>query len=368
MRTLIIYHYIAHYRRPIFEELKCSETIKFDFASGSNVDFDIKVLHPNEFNYRVLSNKWLFNGKFLWQKGLFSILNKKYDHYIFLGNPYFLSTWFALILNKLRGQRSSIWTHGVTNDITGFKKLVFKILWRLSSKIFVYGNYAKKKMVAYGVKSDKIIVVYNSLDYKRQVTIRKKLTQNSTFQEYFQNNHPVVLFTGRLTKVKKLHQVLEAVKFLKNAGVQCNVVFVGDGPEKENLIRLAAKLGIESLCWFYGACYDESLIGDFYFNSRICVSPGNVGLTAMHSMVYGTPVITHSCFQDQMPEFEAIKDGVTGSFFTKNDVEDLASKIRFWLELQDSTYSNNSKEAMKIIDTLYNPINQRQIFENSLLT
>lgn len=53
---------------------------------------------------------------------------------------------------------------------------------------------------------------------------------------------------------------------------------------------------------------------EFIYNADLCVSPGNVGLTAMHSLVFGCPVITHNCFEWQMPEFEAIQPGITGDF------------------------------------------------------
>lgn len=368
MKTLIIYHYIAHYRKPIFEELQSSDMIDFQFASGVVVDSKIKVLQPDEFNYVVLDNHWFFKRRFLWQKKLLSLIKKDFDHIIFLGNPYFISTWFALIYCRLINKPVSIWSHGVTKNLNGSKLKIFKALWGLSYYIFVYGNYAKDKMISYGIKPEKIIIVYNSLDYERQVSIRRKLKTNSIFQNYFNNNHPVLIFTGRLTKIKKLHQILEALIILRSSDVFCNVLFLGEGPEKEELLKLVQSFNLEEMVWFYGACYDEKLIGDFYFNSKVCVSPGNVGLTAMHSLVYGTPVITHSNFQNQMPEFESIKDGLTGSFFIENDINDLASKIKFWIEMKPSIYENCRMEAMKKIDQTYNAKNQRRIFENILLS
>ncbi len=81
--------------------------------------------------------------------------------------------------------------------------------------------------------------------------------------------------------------------------------------------------------WLYGACYDEEIIGELIFNAQLCVSPGNVGLTAMHSLVYGTPVITHNNFSNQSPEFEAIIDGKTGSFSKKIQQRILPIKFHY---------------------------------------
>lgn len=46
----------------------------------------------------------------------------------------------------------------------------------------------------------------------------------------------------------------------------------------------------------------------------------------MHSMMFGCPVITHNNFNWQMPEYEAIKPGITGDFFKMDDVSDLVKQ------------------------------------------
>ena len=53
----------------------------------------------------------------------------------------------------------------------------------------------------------------------------------------------------------------------------------------------------------------------------------NVGLTAIHSLSFGTPVLTHNNFDNQMPEVQAINEGENGGFFIENDLEDLIKKI-----------------------------------------
>lgn len=366
MRVAIIYHYIAHYRLPIFRELKKSKKINFQLVAGIHTDIPIKVVNNKKFNFNVLKNYWFFNKKLLWQSNLLSLLFKKVDHYIFLGNPYFISTWMALFLCKIFRKKASIWTHGVTTDLTKSKRKVLQILWFLSSRIFVYGHYARNKMIDYGVDPKKIVVVYNSLDYVLQLNVRENFEKNNQIINYFKNDNPLIIFTGRLTKVKKLDQILEAIKILKDKGVYCNLVMIGEGSERAKLESLVLSLSLENNVWFYGSCYDETQIGSFFMSSKVCVAPGNVGLTAMHSLVYGIPVVTHSNFDDQMPEFEAIVDGVTGSFFRKDDIIDLARKINYWLSKSDNETKQQQELCYKIIDDKYNPKNQREIFEKSL--
>ena len=79
------------------------------------------------------------------------------------------------------------------------------------------------------------------------------------------------------------------------------MVIIGDGQEREKLEKLSRQLDVKT--WFYGACYDDVQTAQLIYDADICVSPGNVGLTAMHVMSFGTPVITHSNFVNQMPPF-----------------------------------------------------------------
>jgi len=111
-----------------------------------------------------------------------------------------------------------------------------------------------------------------------------------------------------------------------------------------------------------GEIYDERKISRLIYESDLCVSPGNVGLSAIHSITYGTPVITHDDFKYQMPEFEIIKPGVNGFFFKKDSVEDLARKISL------SLGKNFDKKAVrKEILNKYNPQAQKSIFDKLIL-
>ncbi|MCS5968893.1 glycosyltransferase [Klebsiella variicola subsp. variicola] len=84
----------------------------------------------------------------------------------------------------------------------------------------------------------------------------------------------------------------------------------------------------------------------------------------MHSLNYGTPVITHDNFEFQMPEYEAITDNVTGSFFEYNSAESLAKEILVWTKkVKDE---ETIKACHDVIDRLYNPRTQSRIIHEVL--
>jgi glycosyltransferase involved in cell wall biosynthesis len=214
---------------------------------------------------------------------------------------------------------------------------------------------------------NKLTVIYNSLNYSAQLPIRNRLRFSQIYSNHFENNNPVILFIGRLTKIKKIPIILHAIYNLKISGINCNLAIVGEGEEHAKLIELSTKLSIDTNVWFYGPCRDEEKIAELIYNSKAMVSPGNVGLNAIHSLMYGTPVITHSTFSLQMPEFESIILSSTGSFFEYDSIKDLCEHIKHWIFLHDSERKIIRERAFTTIDSFFNPTYQLNKFSMILL-
>jgi glycosyltransferase involved in cell wall biosynthesis len=212
-----------------------------------------------------------------------------------------------------------------------------------------------------GINPKNIYTIYNSLAYSKQILIRKQLLPSNILTNHFQNNNPTIVFIGRLTRVKRLNVLLEAVNYLRKKKHFFNILLIGDGEERQKLEDYVVDNGMNDMVWFYGECFDETANAELVFNSDICVSPGNVGLTAMHAMMFGTPVITHDNLAYQMPEFESIHENMTGAFFKENDMEDLARTILRWFETHKDNRNLIRQYCYKEIDTFWNPMNQIKI-------
>ena len=119
--------------------------------------------------------------------------------------------------------------------------------------------------------------------------------------------------------------------------------------------------------WFYGSSYDETTNAQLIYNADLCVAPGNVGLTAMHSMVFGCPVISHNDFPHQMPEFEAIKKGITGDFFNYGDTVSLSKTISEWFKKHKNDRDKVRKDCYNVIDKEWNPYFQMEIFKKTII-
>lgn len=343
------------------QELPC------DFYFGDNRPGNIAPLD----NSLLKNFKGYFHnitlGPLYWQKGVMKLLRSGYTDIITSTDPYCISSWVLMWRARRNGINVYLWGHGAYGNETGLKRWLRIRCNKLAKGVFLYGYYAKEILEKWGINENKLHVIYNSLSYDEQIEIRKQLKASDVYQNHFGNTNPNIVFIGRLTKVKKLDQVLRAVKILKERGKNFNVSFIGDGVLKNELIFLTEQLGLKEYVWFYGACYDEKQISEFLFNADMCVSPGNVGLTAMHAMTFGCPVISHNDFPMQMPEFEAIEDGKTGTFFKEDDVESLAQSIQNWFN------NHNDREGIrracyKVIDEKYNPHKQIETFKKVILS
>lgn len=342
-----------HYREPIYQAM--ANQIHCDFYLGDRVSTNIKKFnYENLPGYKKTLKRLNIFKEFYWQRGAVSILFKPYKTYIITGEPFCLSTWVLLLLSKFTRKKCIAWTHGWYGKEKGIKKIIKKTFFKLFSHLLTYNEYTIPLLEKEGLKRENITCIANSLNSHKQLEIRKQLQRTNIFTKHFNNDNPVILYCGRIQKVKKLEMIIDSAKTLIENGVPVNVVFVGKDDENVNLGNYSKELGIESNVWMYGPCYDEEKLGEIFYNSAVCVSPGNVGLTAIHSLTFGCPVVTHDNFTMQMPEFEAIKEGVTGSFFKENDPNDLTSKIELWIAKKAEEREQARTEAFREIDRKWN--------------
>ena len=174
-----------------------------------------------------------------------------------------------------------------------------------------------------------------------------------------------LVFFGRLTNVKRIDLAIEAVIQLNRKFQKFSLKVVGDGPQEEYLKKIVCDADANEYISFERAKYSEYEIGQMFFQSDLLISPGNVGLNAVHAMFYGTPVLTHNNFNNQMPESEIIEEGVNGVFHKENDLKSIEDKIEQWFSFNFNSW-NRDKIRKRLIKK-YNPIYQAKIFERALL-
>jgi glycosyltransferase involved in cell wall biosynthesis len=260
------------------------------------------------------------------------------------------------------------WGHGYLYPPTGLKGTIRRAFYALPHAHLTYGRLAKAIAVDCGWKPEDMHVVYNSLDNSFQRRVRASIGDDDALAMrasiFGDTEMPVVACPSRLIAARGLALLLDAVAILRARGVRANVLLIGDGPERQALEAKAVSLGIR--CHFEGETYDEERIGRLIRASNVTAAPGKVGLTALHSMTYGVPVVTHGDAANQMPEWETVIPGKTGSLFERGSAASLADALMPWLATRLPTAVTRS-HCHRMVDRLWNPAHQRAIIERAVL-
>ncbi len=365
-KLCLIYNTAPKYREAIFTAIDREYDCDWFFGETK---IDIKEMDVSKLKCVTYYKSFGNPSKMYFKCGVLKLLfKKKYHNFFMLAEVRSITDWLFLWLASkfFPKKRVYIWTHGWYGKEHGVDAKMKLWLFRHVTGTFVYGDRAKRLLIEQGIPEDKLFAIHNSLDYDKQLALRKEIVLSDIYKEHFRNDCPTVIFIGRLTKVKKLDMVIDALHRLAKRSEKYNLVFVGDGVEREALQQYAAKLGMENQVWFYGACYDERTNAELIYNADLCVSPGNIGLTAMHVLMFGCPIITHNNFEWQMPEYEAVKAEVTGDFFERDNVESLAEIVHHWFATKQSQREEVRKNCYAEIDEQWNPYFQMKVVRDNL--
>jgi 1,2-diacylglycerol 3-alpha-glucosyltransferase len=370
-KTIFITNIFPQYRLAIWKGLLNSKTFDIEIYFSQKNPLGIHspeledVFTEQEIlKLHIIKNYWLKKKVLIWQSKIINtVLFSQFDYLLLLGEMNVVSSWISIFIAKLRGKKIFMWSHGIYGNESLLKKHLRLIFLKQSDFIFLYENKAKLLLKQNGLNEKSLAVVYNSLNFELFETLYKGLlnTHKNEFITFFKNNSlPTIIFIGRLTKTKKLTILVEAVRKLNQANTRYNLLIVGSGEDQKYLKNIYNSLIDQGWLHFYGNCYDDNKTSKLIYHSDLCVSPGNIGLTAIHSLSFGTPVASHNNFNNQMPEVEAIIDGENGFLFEENSSDDLANKIDNWFL---NNFKIDKNLIRKIIIEKYNPENQMRIFK-----
>ncbi|MEM9218615.1 MAG: glycosyltransferase [Cyanobacteria bacterium P01_F01_bin.150] len=374
----------THYRYPIFKLLSDEEKsglrvtvfadtndVKEGLFRGVNaIDSSLCDLDINNggIRWKRIYDFYL-KGICIWQSDIIRLaFNHGYDVIVYWGEAHRISTWISAISARLIGKKVIFWSHGLYGNENFVKYWMRVTFYRLANAMLLYGKHAESLLKPILGSKSRLYVINNSLDYRTQDSIYKGLTSDSLHRlkaELFSPDDRVLCFIGRLEPRKKIYLLLQALSHLKTKSQlkeSVKLLVIGDGTEASNLKQLTKQLGLENDVVFYGPCYDDHKTVPLLAMSDVLVSPGGVGLAAMHALISGTPVITHDDFSIQMPEAEVVKDGINGCFFNQDDELDLANNIIRCFQLLDS--GDISRETCRdVIFKYYTPDFQLGVFQ-----
>jgi glycosyltransferase involved in cell wall biosynthesis len=177
-------------------------------------------------------------------------------------------------------------------------------------------------------------------------------------------SRPVFLFVGSLITRKGWRYLLEAAAQLVQRGMDSfSVILAGDGEQRQDLLRMIAALGLESIVHVLGQVRYEDL-GALFLASDVFVLPTLEDVWAvvvLEAMAFGKPVL---CSQYAGAK-EMVEHGANGYVFDPRSPRELAEYMARFIQRPEliAEFGQKSKEIM----APYTPACAAKVLESLVL-
>lgn len=182
-----------------------------------------------------------------------------------------------------------------------------------------------------GVKKQRVALVHNGVDIARFSHPHSEEEKEQFRAQAGLSNAPLIGIIARLSPVKGHKYLLTAVKEVVNYRPEIQLLIVGDGPCREELLEQTAALGLGGNVVFLDSTFDTakplSVIDIFTLPSL----QEGLGLSIMEAQAAGVPVIASNVGGI----YTIIKDNENGLLIPPKDSSGLASAI---MKLMDSPW------------------------------
>ena len=355
-KILLIEPVLAHYQKDVFKIFTNDKEFDFDIIAGRSYQ-GINSLQ-DEYSLFDHSTLKILNHTFYYLRGAVKYaLSEKPDAIICTGVDFHLlhTILIFFIYRIVFRKRFYWWSHASSGNQGKFGFFIRKLFYKTSSGIFAYNRAGKINLNLMGIADQKIVVVNNSLNREDYGYLNHDLYNKKEGIPF------TILYSGRVTKAKKVDILIKALGILDKKSVfEFKCYIVGDG-NLEELIKITHELNISDKIEFVGAKYGKD-VHPYFLNSDLLVYPGGIGLSAVHSLSFGLPILTTDNLPLHFPEFELIKPGYNGDLFMDNSFEDLANKIVEWrnkLIINKEIYVNNCLKQIKDLGYLPEIVSSR---------
>jgi glycosyltransferase involved in cell wall biosynthesis len=232
-------------------------------------------------------------------------------------------------------------------------KWIYDIIWgnkiiRDSTKLIAVSSLEASQYRQFGGDDDKIISIPNGIDLQ---SFKKKCIEKGSFRRQISvdANRRVLLFVGRIHKVKGLGFLLEGFKELLTK--RKDVILIIAGPDD------GYKAGLQELIGDYGLKENVIIVGNLdnvsqaYVDADLLIYPSQYeifGLVPFEALLCGTPVVV----TENSGCCELMRDTGCALSVKYGDIKGLEEKMEYALNNKDLMEHMIEKGQLYIVDNL----------------
>jgi glycosyltransferase involved in cell wall biosynthesis len=252
------------------------------------------------------TNIRMFNDIFIYNilsatKFINSMLKKEHCHYDVVCVHDWLSSIAGIMVKNETKTPVVFHVHSTEWGRAGGpgSEVVSHLEWATSQKVdkvITVSHAMQEDLVKHGWSSSKISVVWNGVDPDRYNPA------NCTFEDVeairrrygVEPDEKMILFLGRLTWVKGVTNLVQAMPMILEDYPRTKLVILGKGEQQNDIIETANRLGISDkvACKFEFVQEDERIL--HYAASDVCIFPSTYepfGIVSLEAMSMAKPIV-----------------------------------------------------------------------------
>jgi glycosyltransferase involved in cell wall biosynthesis len=266
-------------------------------------------------------------------------------------SPRSLAQFPALMRARAEGVATVLWGHGYSKQERIWWRWLRNALGKQASANLFYDPQTRDAFIQAGWKPERLFVALNSIDHT-EIEAACRWWQNHPHElASFRREHglDVVLFVSRLQPANGVDLLIESIVPLSRGFPGVKVVILGNGAaERARLGAIARRERAGEHIVFVDGVYDEMKLAPWFLSAKLFCYPANVGLSLIHALWYGLPVVTGDKLESHNPEIVALEHGINGLMYPHGSREALVEALRTILSDESLRASMSQAARQKV--------------------
>jgi len=327
LKVLIFHPALATYRVDLFNELSKNIQLKVIFLRENLIQpFDqIKLRESLICDYDYLLTGFEYKER-LFRWGIRKMLSEELPDVVVCSEFSPLTLWLSLL--KYAGSNHNwklcVWTDDnprMIAETNWIKNILKSVVLKKTDSLIVCNSKVKLHYQKKGFVTGLCYIIRDENLYRKQLLNLIPLANNK-IQKYSLTNKKIILFVGRLVKIKGVDRLIQAFTELIKTIPEAMLVIIGDGSERVNLEKQVARSKLSDHIRFEGWLEGEDLLL-WYLIVNLFVLPSHhecFGAVVNEALLAGVPVMCSECAGAS----DLINNGKNGFVFDPYNNEEMA--------------------------------------------